>query len=238
MLNIRMKSQVGGKLLGVTLLSLLVALVGLLLVMQYLATRQVLEWHRQRVELVARLVLAEYMGKIQRVEQAANLLADNPTYGELLAAGNVEALRTLVTPMMKATGLNILTITDYQGVIEVRAHDPGALGVNISSNPLVRASLKGKEATRMTTWKDSVALSASAPIHYQDKIVGVVLTGVLVDKSFVESLSRPGRRGGHLLRQPPGGQFLQRPAGERPEPDSAQQGVGRQRQRRQTASRP
>ena len=168
------------------------ALVGLLLVMQYLATRQVLEWHRQRVELVARLVLAEYIGKIHRVEQAANLLADNPTYGELLAAGNTEALRALVTPMMKTTGLNILTITDYQGVIEVRAHDPGALGVNISSNPLVRASLKGNEGTRMTTWKDSVALSASAPIHFQDKIVGVVLTGVLVDKSFVESLSRPG----------------------------------------------
>ncbi|HEY9073144.1 MAG TPA: HAMP domain-containing sensor histidine kinase [Desulfobaccales bacterium] len=192
MFNLRLKNKVGGKLLGVTLFSLLVALVGLLLVMQYLATRQVLEWHRQRVELVARLVLAEYIGKIHRVEQAANLLADNPTYGELLAAGNVEVLRSLVTPMMKATGLQVLTITDYQGVIEVRAHDPQALGVNISSNPLVRASLSGKEATRMTTWKDSVALSASAPIRYQDKIVGVVLTGVLVDKGFVESLSRPG----------------------------------------------
>jgi signal transduction histidine kinase len=192
MLNLRMKSKVGGKLLGVTLFSLLVALVGLLLVMQYLATRQVLEWHRQRVELVARLVLAEYIGKIHRVEQAANLLADNPTYGELLAAGNVEALRSLVTPMLKATGLQVLTITDYQGVIEVRAHDPGALGINISSNPLVRAGLQGKEATRMTTWKDSISLSASAPIRYQDKIVGVVLTGVLVDKGFVESLSRPG----------------------------------------------
>ncbi len=192
MLNLRLKNKVGGKLLGVTLFSLLVALVGLLLVMQYLATRQILEWHRQRVELVARLVLAEYIGKIHRVEQAANLLADNPTYGELLAAGNVEALRSLVTPMMKATGLNILTVTDYQGVIEVRAHDPGALGVNISSNPLVRASLKGKEATRMTTWKDSISLSASAPIRYQDKIVGVVLTGVLIDRGFVESLSRPG----------------------------------------------
>jgi signal transduction histidine kinase len=192
MLKIPMKSKVGGKLLGVTLLSLLVALVGLLLVMQYLATRQILEWHRQRVDLVARLVLAEYQGKIQRVEQAASLLADNPTYGELLAAGNVEVLRRLVTPMMKATGLQVLTITDYQGVIEVRAHDPGALGVNISTNPLVRAGLQDKEATRMTTWKDSIALSASAPIHYQDRIVGVVLTGVLVDRSFVESLSRPG----------------------------------------------
>ena len=186
------RSKVGGKLLGVTLFSLLVALVGLLLVMQYLATRQILEWHRQRVELVARLVLAEYRGKIQRVEQAANLLADNPTYGELLAAGNVEALRRLVTPMMKATGLHILTITDYQGVIQVRAHDPGALGVNISSNPLVRAGLQGKEASRMTPWKDAIALSASAPIRYQDKVVGVVLTGLLIDRGFVESLSRPG----------------------------------------------
>ena len=187
-----MKSKVGRKLLGVTLLSLLVALVGLLLVIQYLATDQILEWHRQRVELVARLVLAEYQGKIQRVEQAANLLADNPSYGELLAGGNVEALTGLATPMMKATGLHILTITDLPGVIQVRAHDPGALGVNISSNPLVRAGLNGKEASRMTSWKDTIALSASAPIRYQDRVVGVVLTGLLIDRGFVESLSRPG----------------------------------------------
>lgn len=187
-----MKSKVGGKLLGVNLLSLFVALVGLLLVMQYLATRQILEGHRQRVELAARLVLAEYQGKIQRVEQVASLLADNPSYGEMLASGNVESLRSQVTPMMKETGLNILTITDQKGVIQVRAHDPGALGVDISSNPLVRAGLKGKEASRMTQWKDSIALSASAPIIYEGRVAGVILTGVLIDKGFVESLSRPG----------------------------------------------
>lgn len=187
-----MKSKVGGKLLGVTLSSLLVALVGLLLVIQYLAADQILEWHRQRVELVARLVLAEYQGKIGRVQQAASLLADNPSYGELLASGNAEALRGLAAPMMKATGLHILTITDFQGVIQVRAHDPGALGVDISSNPLVRAGLNGKEASRMTSWKDTIALSASAPIRYQDRVVGVVLTGLLIDRGFVESLSRPG----------------------------------------------
>jgi signal transduction histidine kinase len=186
------RNKVGSKLLGVTLFSLLVAVVGLLLVIQFLATRQILEWHRQRVELVARLVLAEYRGKIQRVEQAASLLADNPTYGELLASGNAEALRHLVTPLMKATGLHILTITDYQGVIQVRAHDPGALGVNISGNPQVRAGLQGKAASRMTQWQDSIALSASAPIRFQDKVVGVVLTGLLIDRGFLESLSRPG----------------------------------------------
>ena len=187
-----MKSKVGGKLLGVNLLSLFVALVGLLLVMQYLATRQILEGHRQRVALAARLVLAEYQGKIQRVEQAASLLADNPNYGEMLASGNVESLRSQVTPMMKETGLQILTITDQKGVIQVRAHDPGAIGVDISSNPLVRAGLKGKEASRMTTWKDSLALSASAPIIVEGRVAGVILTGVLIDKGFVESLSRPG----------------------------------------------
>ncbi len=187
-----LQGKVGSKLLGVTLFSLLVALVSLLLVIQYLATRQILEWHGQRVELVARLVLAEYLGKIRQVEQAADLLADNPTYGELLATGNVESLRRLVTPMMKATGLHILTITDFQGVIQVRAHEPAALGVNISGNPLVRASLKGKEASRMTEWKDTIALSASAPIRYEDRVVGVLLTGLLIDKGFVESLSRPG----------------------------------------------
>jgi signal transduction histidine kinase len=188
----RMKTKVGGKLLGVTLLSLLVALMGLLLVMQYLATRQILEWHQQRVELVARLVLAEYQGKIQRVVQAANLLADNPSYGEMLAGGSVQNLRSMIGPIMQATGLHVLTITDHQGVIQVRGHDPEAIGVNISTNPLVRAGLKGKEASRMTQWKDSISLSASAPIQYQNRLVGVMLTGLLIDRGFVESLSRPG----------------------------------------------
>ncbi len=188
----KIRSKVGSKLLGVNLLSLLVALVGMLLVLQYLATRQILEWHGQRVELVARLVLAEYLGKIQRVALAASLLADNPSYGELLAAGDTDNLRRLTTPLMKATGLNVLTITDSKGIIQARAHDPEAIGVDIAGNPLVRAALKGKDSVRMTQWKDSIVLSASSPIYFQDKVEGVVLTGLLVDKKFVESLSRPG----------------------------------------------
>jgi methyl-accepting chemotaxis protein len=178
------KSKVGLRLLGVNLLSLLVALVGLLVVIQYLATQQILKWHQQRVEVVARLVLAEYQGKIQRVVQAAKLLSDNPTYSELLAAGDMDMLRRLAAPMMKATGLHVLTITDRQGVIQVRAHAPGAIGVNLSGNPLVRAGIEGKEASRMTQWQESVALSASSPIMFQDQVVGVVLTGMLVDRGF------------------------------------------------------
>jgi signal transduction histidine kinase len=188
----KVKSKVGVKLLGVNLLSLFVALLGLLLIIQYLATGQILEWHRQRVELVARLVLAEYQGKLQQVMQAASLLADNPTYGELLAAGEIASLRNLIRPMLKATGLQVLTITDSQGIIQVRLHDPKGVGANISANPLVRASLKGKTASRMTQWQDSIALSATAPIYLEERLVGVVLAGVFIDKSFVEYLSRPG----------------------------------------------
>lgn len=189
----KVKSKVGVKLLGVNLLSLFVALLGLLLIIQYLATGQILDWHRQRVELVARLVLAEYQGKLQQVVQAASLLADNPTYAELLAAGgDMTTLRTLVRPMLKATGLQVLTITDNQGVIQVRLHDPKGVGANISANPLVRASLKGKTASRMTQWQESIALSASAPIYLEERLVGVVLAGVMIDKNFVEYLSRPG----------------------------------------------
>ncbi|MBM4283988.1 MAG: HAMP domain-containing protein [Deltaproteobacteria bacterium] len=186
------KSKVGAKLLGVNLLSLLVALVGLLVVIQYLATRMVLNWHRDRVELVARLVLAEYLGKIQLVQQASHLLAASQALGELLAAGDGENLRRAVQSRFPSTGMHILTITDNQGVIQARAHDPGAIGVNISGSPLVRAGLQGKVASRMAQWQDSIALSASAPVLAQDKVVGVVLTGVLIDRKFVELLSRPG----------------------------------------------
>ncbi len=185
-------NKVGPKLLGVNLLSLLVALVGLLLLMQYLATRLILEWHRQRVELVGRLVLAEYQGRLQEVIQAGALLADNPAYGQLLAAGDIPALKAQITPLLKATGLQVLTITDSSGVIQARFHDPGGIGVNIGANPLVRSGLEGKPASRMTQWQDSISLSASSPVYYQDKLVGVVLAGVLIDKGFVEALSPPG----------------------------------------------
>ena len=49
------------------------------------------------------------------MEQAASLLASSPV-GTALASGDAEALRRLVTPLMKATGLHIL-VTDYQGVV-------------------------------------------------------------------------------------------------------------------------
>ncbi len=185
-------NKVGPKLLGVNLLSLLVALVGLLLLMQYLATRVILEWHRQRVELVGRLVLAEYQGRLQEVVQAGALLADNPAYGQLLAAGDIPALKAQITPLLKATGLQVLTITDSTGVIQARFHDSGGIGVNIGANPLVRSGLEGKPASRMTQWQDSISLSASSPVYYQDRLVGVVLAGVLIDKGFVEALSPPG----------------------------------------------
>jgi signal transduction histidine kinase len=186
------RTKVGPKLLGVNLLSLVVALVGLLLLMQFLATRMILQWHQQRVELVARLVLAEYQGKLQQVAQAASLMADNSTYGQLLATGDIATLKTLATPLLKAAGLQVLTITDNSGVILARLHESGGLGINISVNPLVRSGLEGKPASRMTQWQDSISLGASAPIYYQDRLVGVVLTGVLIDKGFVESLSPPG----------------------------------------------
>ncbi|RLA86681.1 MAG: hypothetical protein DRG58_11795 [Deltaproteobacteria bacterium] len=188
-----LRNKVGVKLIGVNLLSLLLALVGLLLVMRFLATRQILEWHRQRVALVARLVLAEYQEKNQKVVQAADLLANTPSYGELLFLNDLEYLRMLATPQMKEAGLHILTFTDRRGVIVVRAHAPGAIGVDISGNPLVRAALKGKRASRMAQWQDSIALSATAPIFYGNEVVGVVLTGILIDRGFVESISRgPG----------------------------------------------
>ena len=185
-----LKNKVSMKLMGVNLASLLFALISLLIVIQYLAKKEMLAWHRQQVGLVANLVLAEYQGKNQRVVQYADILGNNYNYAELLNNNDLETLARLAGLQMRDAGLNILTITDRRGVIAVRVHAPKAIGVDISGNPLVKSALKGKRSSRMTQWKDSVSLSAAAPLYYGDEVVGVVLTGMLVDKSFVESLSR------------------------------------------------
>ncbi|MGQ9922252.1 MAG: ATP-binding protein, partial [Desulfobacca sp.] len=184
------KNKVAFKLMGVNLVSLLLALLSLLIVIQYLAKKEILAWHRQQVELVANLVLAEYQGKNQRVVQYADILSNNYNYAELLNNNELERLARLAGLQMRDAGLNILTITDRRGVIAVRVHAPEAVGVDISGNPLVRTALQGKRSSRMTQWQDSVFLSAAAPLFYGDEVVGVVLTGMLVDKSFVESLSQ------------------------------------------------
>ncbi|MBM4289712.1 MAG: HAMP domain-containing protein [Deltaproteobacteria bacterium] len=185
-----LKNKVGLKLMGVNLASLLFALICLLIIIQYLATNQVLAWHRQRVELVANLVLAEYQGKNQRVVQYADILGNNYNYAELLYHNDIDTLARLAGFQMRDAGLNILTVTDRTGVIVVRVHAPKGIGVDISGNPLIKAALKGKRTSRMTQWKDSISLSAAAPLYYGDEVVGVVLTGMLVDKGFVESLSK------------------------------------------------
>ena len=52
----------------------------------------------------------------------------------------------------------------------VRVHAPKVIGVDISGNPLVKSALKGKRSNRMTQWKDSVSLSAAAPLYYGDEV--------------------------------------------------------------------
>ncbi len=46
-----LKNKVGMKLMGVNLASLLFALISLLIVIQYLAKKEILAWHRQQVEI-------------------------------------------------------------------------------------------------------------------------------------------------------------------------------------------
>jgi hypothetical protein len=122
------KNKVGLKLMGVNLASVFLALLSLLLVIQYLAQKEILAWHRQQVELVANLVLAEYQGKNQRVVQYADILGNSFNYAELLNNNEYERLARLAALQMRDAGLNILTITDRRGLLPCGCMPPRRWG--------------------------------------------------------------------------------------------------------------
>ncbi|WP_143483763.1 methyl-accepting chemotaxis protein [Hydrogenovibrio sp. SC-1] len=81
-------------------------------------------------------------------------------------------------------------LTDNQGVVLARGHNPKKNGDNKSANPLVARALKGEAAAGLNYSKSSgkVSLDSVYPIVFQEEVVGTLKVGSYLNNDFAHKL--------------------------------------------------
>ncbi|MFA7621728.1 MAG: hypothetical protein WCY56_07790, partial [Aminobacteriaceae bacterium] len=74
-------------------------------------------------------------------EAQTTLIAERSDIVEEVITGNTEAVLKKLTPLWKESGLDFVTVTDDDGVVVARLHEPGNKGDSVINQANVRGAL-------------------------------------------------------------------------------------------------
>lgn len=121
---------------------------------------------------------------------AQNIAADN-SLQDAVAGGNRQSVLTITNKLLTDVGADFVTLTDSNGIVIVRTHEPDNFGDSVANQTNVTEALAGRHFTAVEAGS-AVALSvrASAPIYDDDdRIIGVVSAGYRLDTNgFVDEV--------------------------------------------------
>ncbi|MCL2009601.1 MAG: response regulator [Synergistaceae bacterium] len=129
--------------------------------------------------------------QMTRVKVFVTHLADNEKLAVFVADRDVYALNAEMLMLMQDAGIDILTVSDENGMVILRAHDPENIGDDLSGNEIVKRALEG-QAWDMLTEGVSTRLGyyCGIPIKARDgEIVGTIIAAVsLTNEMFVDRI--------------------------------------------------
>jgi methyl-accepting chemotaxis protein len=149
-----------------------------------------------RAERNALRFLAFLEDKKARALETASLMAADPVLVRAAASGTFEEVRDRAVFLLKASGMEYLVVTDPQGKVLVRAHEPEkhpAPDDSIAGQANIRDALQGRSGAFLEEGR-VVRLSVRAGVPLRDEagnLVGALSTGfVASSNSLVEEAKR------------------------------------------------
>lgn len=130
---------------------------------------------------------------------AARIAATNPQVREAVRRGDKDALFANLNTLMFENETDFMLALNPGGEVLMRAEDKERFGDSLADDPVVWRSLDGKAV--VTTFVESgvtiptVSIRAASPIvdtseAGEPEIVGVVVTGFLLDNAFVDGIKK------------------------------------------------
>jgi methyl-accepting chemotaxis protein len=142
-----------------------------------------------KTETETNTALAELRERIeQKKSEAANYAKLIALSNELEAAivkSDREAILQYLNSKISIANLDFITVTNAQGIVIARSHEPQKYGDDVTNQINIREALKGKQVALIEKGT-AVKLSArsGAPIkNAKGEIIGVVSTGFALDKN-------------------------------------------------------
>ena len=125
----------------------------------------------------------EIEGKKRESLVKAKVLAEYPGVAAAVAANDTAATLALLSPLVKNLAIDFLTVTNADGRVIARTHEPGKFGDSVTNQANVVAALKGAPGTFVEPGT-VVKLSARSGVPIRNAsgaIVGVISAGYQLD---------------------------------------------------------
>ncbi len=124
------------------------------------------------------------------METAALFVSKNVTLLQAIEAKDSAKTKEICVESMKASGINVLTLTDSTGKVLARAHSDKA-GDDITNQKNVQEALKGQSCSTVERGTAAgLALRTGRPILKDGKVMGVITTGfdLAAEHEFVDGV--------------------------------------------------
>ncbi|MDM8523166.1 SpoIIE family protein phosphatase [Desulfococcaceae bacterium HSG8] len=88
-------------------------------------------------------------------------------------------------------GIDYIAFADSQGKVVARGHDEFAFGDSLGDDPYFRKALDWKTLSLITPFDKGVFLISLVPaVLHEERIVGVVITGIALDRQFLGNIGK------------------------------------------------
>lgn len=123
----------------------------------------------------------------------ARAIGGDSGFKEALATNNKGRLYEITSESLISQNLTSLITISPEGVVLMRAEDRDSFGNNLSRDPLVKSALTGQQISSLVlntrSINPEVFIKSAVPVKNADnQILGVVMTGFVVDNAFVDGI--------------------------------------------------
>ncbi|MBI4765523.1 MAG: HAMP domain-containing protein [Deltaproteobacteria bacterium] len=182
--------KVGFKIILIFLFSLVLALSAVLVVAESLISQQVHKRHQKRLDTLTEKVFFSLEKQKDQIRLLATAVANFGRMGPLVAGGDQGNIRNLVDPVFQESGLDVLFVLGQKGRELVRLQSDQFRELGPGGSSLIKKAILGIYGVRLSKWEHGIFVSGSSPIYNEQEITGRVYAGVLLNKSYLDTLAK------------------------------------------------
>ncbi|MBI2591473.1 MAG: hypothetical protein HYW34_02255 [Candidatus Brennerbacteria bacterium] len=133
-------------------------------------------------------ILNFYLASLKNKALASSqIIANNEDFGLAVKTKDMQTLKEISDSLIKTTGQDFITVALKRGEIIFKANFPINNEENALSEKIGAEALEGRVAATIDeTIVEGLSIRAAAPIYSRGTIIGAVITGTLLNKTFVQ----------------------------------------------------
>ncbi len=184
-----MKMKITGKILAMSIISVILTSVGLFLTTRHYLNMAFDAEAKTAIASAQKVVDNHIEGLKDKYLRQGNFIAADKEIIAAVAAKDGAALRPLIVQAMKISGSHFITVADEKGVVIARAH-ADKVGDSVTNQANIVKALTGEANVGIESGSVvKFSLRAGCPVRQSGVIVGAVTIGIsLSDLDFVDNI--------------------------------------------------